>query len=135
MVGRKSMWKIAEDRVRERGDQGTKEQRNNGVSSGRQLDCQADGEVVRSVRKVGSMLHWMGRRGVSKWMMAVALTAVLVAGGLFLRSAGLTHAAAIDGCHSVQEASAKASGGGYTLTVSTFARVGDGNVYCGTMFA
>ena len=81
------------------------------------------------------MTYRMGRRGVTTWMVAVALTAILVAGGVFVRSAGLTHAAAIDGCHSVQEASARASGGGYTLTVSTFARVGDGNVYCGTMFA
>ena len=81
------------------------------------------------------MTYRMSRRGLSKWIAVLALAAIVVAGVLFVRSAGVTHAAAIDGCHSVQEASAKASGSGYTLTVTTYARVGDGNVYCGTMFA
>lgn len=81
------------------------------------------------------MPHQMSRSGVAKGIAALSLAAILVAGGLFMRSAGITHAAAIDGCHSVQEASAKASGSGYTLTVTTYARVGDGNVYCGAMFA
>lgn len=81
------------------------------------------------------MMHRMWHQGVSKWMVALALTATLVAGGPFIRGASLTHAAAIDGCHTAQIASAKASGSGYTLTVSTYARVGDGNVYCGAMFA
>jgi hypothetical protein len=77
--------------------------------------------------------QWRG--AVSKWIAALGVAAILVAGGLFMRSPVLTHAAGFDGCHSIQEASAKASGSGYTLTVSTYARVGDGNVYCGTMFA
>ena len=81
------------------------------------------------------MVHRVWRRRVFKWTVALAAAAILVAGGLFVRSASLTHAAAIDGCHSAQEATASASGSGYTLTVSTYARVGDGNVYCGTMFA
>jgi hypothetical protein len=81
------------------------------------------------------MTHRLWHGAVSKWIAAVGLLAMLVAGTMFLRSAVHTHADAIDGCHSIQEASAKASGQGYTLTVSTYARVGDGNVYCGTMFA
>lgn len=81
------------------------------------------------------MIRRMSHRSAAKWVVASALAVILVAGGVFVRGTSPAHAAAIDGCHSALVASAKASGSGYTLTVSTYARVGDGNVYCGAMFA
>lgn len=94
-----------------------------------------ENRVVSVQRKANCMARWMSQRSVAKWMVALALVAILVAGGVFVRGTSPAHAAATDGCHSALVASAKASGSGYTLTVSTYARVGDGNVYCGAMFA
>ena len=77
------------------------------------------------------------RSAMAKWVAALAVAAVLVAGGLFARGfAPLAHADFFDGCHAVLKTSANVSQNGYTLTAYTYARYAsaeDGGGYCGTM--
>ena len=79
------------------------------------------------------------RGALVKWSIALALAAVLAVGGLAItRLAPVVHGDAFDGCHAVLEASAKASGSGYTLTVNLYARFATpdfGGGYCGTMLS
>jgi hypothetical protein len=83
------------------------------------------------------MTRRLWRRARAKLIAAVAVVAVVVAGGLFVRGvAPVAHADFFDGCHAALQTSAKASQSGYTLTVGTYARFAsaeDGGGYCGTM--
>ena len=84
------------------------------------------------------MSRWV-HGALVKWSIALALAAILAAGGLAITGvAPVAHGDAFDGCHAVLEATAKASGGGYTLTVNVYARFATpdfGGGYCGTMLS
>jgi len=89
------------------------------------------------MRPIGGAWHGRLHRRAAWWTAAVALIALLVASGLWLRSA-IPHAAAdaFDGCRAVAQASAKDNASGYALTVTLYARIAtpdDGGGDCGTM--
>jgi hypothetical protein len=88
-------------------------------------------------QKVGAHGIKPNRTAVT-WTVAIGLTVVLVAVGLFTRFAmPAAHADAYTGCHGVQQATASSSANGYSLTVTTIAQYGNGGEfgkgYCGSM--
>jgi hypothetical protein len=101
--------------------------------------CRSVSQDDRRARKGSTELRRLLHGAFVKWSIAVALAALLAVGGLaFTRLAPVAHGDAFDGCHAVLEATAKASGGGYTLTVNLYARFATpdfGGGYCGTMLS
>lgn len=74
------------------------------------------------------------RSALTKWSVAVALVAVLVAGSLFISAAPVVQARFFDGCSFRSVASASSSGSGYTLTAILYAKFDiETGAYCGSL--